>query len=99
MAYLEWTGLRQYASTPGNRGALAVRRERDGLAEFLVLSLWESMEAVEQFAGPTPAQAVFYPEDDSYLVERDLHVDHYEALHGPRAVHWKSRREDGGSHE
>ena len=82
--YIEATGLRSYAETPGNLGAYLLRRAvPDGdepATEFLVVSFWESMEAVKRFAGPVPERAVFYPEDDQYLVRRDLSVDHYEVV-------------------
>ena len=82
--YIEATGLRAYAETPGNLGALLLRRpaEADGApaTEFLVISFWESTDAVKQFAGPEPSKAVFYPEDDAYLVRRDVTVDHYEVV-------------------
>ena len=55
-----------------------LRRDTDGKTEFLTLSLWESMDAVKAFAGEDPEVAVFYPEDDRYLVERDLTVTHYD---------------------
>jgi hypothetical protein len=42
------------------------------------MSLWQSMEAVRRFAGDDPGRAVFYDEDDNFLVERNLHVDHFE---------------------
>ena len=80
--YVDATGLTAYSKTPGNLGAAMVRRPSpdDGGAttEFLVLSYWESMDAVKRFAGPTPETAVFYPEDERFLVRRDLTVDHYE---------------------
>lgn len=82
-AYLEETGIREYKATPGNRGVFVVQRERDGLAEFLLLTLWDSMEAVKGFAGSSPEKAVFYPEDQGFLVEKDLHVDHYSVLEAP----------------
>jgi heme-degrading monooxygenase HmoA len=82
--YIEETGLRAFADTPGNLGAVLMRRPADDsgqpATEFLVLSFWESMEAVKRFAGPTPEQAVFYPEDDAFLVRRDRTVDHYEVV-------------------
>lgn len=81
--YLKRTGVKQYRRTPGNAGVLVLRREVDGRAEFLPLSLWESMEAVRTFAGADPRQAVFYPEDEHYLVEFDRHVDHYVLLREP----------------
>ena len=82
-AYLQKTGIREYKATPGNRGVFVVRRERNGRTEYFLLSLWDSMDAVERFAGDTPGTAVFYPEDDDFLVERDEHVDHYEVLEAP----------------
>lgn len=78
--YLEKTGLKEYRATPGNLGVVALRRVVGGNAEFLLISLWESMDAVRRFAGDEPERAVFYPEDERYLVQRDLHVDHYEVI-------------------
>ncbi len=79
--YLEATGLAAYRNTPGNLGVLGLRRIREGLAEFLLVTLWESEAAVQRFAGPDLDAAVFYPEDDRYLVARDTGVDHFEVFH------------------
>ena len=78
--YLRRTGLAAYADTPGHRGTLALRRVVDGRAEFFLVSLWESEEAIRRFAGDELGRAVFYPEDDRFLVGRDHHVDHYDVV-------------------
>ena len=78
--YLQRTGIPEYRATPGNRGAWILRRDEGDTTEFVTLSFWDSMESVEGFAGPDPARAVFYPEDDRFLVERDLEVTHYELI-------------------
>ena len=78
--YLRATGIPEYRATAGNRGAWILRRDAGEVTEFVTLSFWDSLEAVEGFAGSDPERAVFYPEDDRYLVERDLHVTHYELL-------------------
>ena len=78
--YLQETGVKQYTATPGNQGVFMAWREREGQAEFFLLTLWDSMKAVERFAGSSPEMAVFYPEDEDFLVDKDLHVDHYEIL-------------------
>jgi heme-degrading monooxygenase HmoA len=39
---------------PGHAGAQVLRRETRGGAEFVVLTCWESMEAIREFAGPEP---------------------------------------------
>ncbi|HEU5303839.1 MAG TPA: hypothetical protein VFU40_04265 [Gemmatimonadales bacterium] len=79
--YLERTGFAEYRKTPGNRGVLGLRRIVDGRAEFLLVSLWESEAAVRRFAGDHVEKAVFYPEDERFLVERDEHVSHYEVAY------------------
>jgi heme-degrading monooxygenase HmoA len=80
--YIRDTGLAAYAATPGNRGAWMLRRDLDeGLTEYVTLSLWESIDAVRAFAGDDPERAVFYPEDDAFLVERDMRVRHYQVVH------------------
>jgi heme-degrading monooxygenase HmoA len=74
------TGVREYRETPGNLGALVLRRERDGLVEVTTVSFWESMDAVRAFAGDDPGRARFYPGDDDLLAEKDAHADHYELI-------------------
>ena len=80
LEYLRETGIREYRGTEGNRGVVVLRRAVAGRAEFVLISLWESMDAVTRFAGDDVTKAVFYPEDDRFLVDRDLHVDHFDVL-------------------
>ena len=84
--YLQETGVKAIQATPGNRGVYVLRRTVGDNAEFLMLSLWESMEAVRVFAGDDPESAVFYPEDERFLVEYDSDVKHYEVLGGPEPM-------------
>lgn len=81
--YLQKTGLKEYASTPGNRGVQVLRRVQNGKAEFTLISLWESWDAIRAFAGPDFENAVYYPEDKKFLLELEPHVTHYEALASP----------------
>ena len=81
--YLQKTGLKEYKSIPGNRGVWVLRRMYDGKSEFTLISLWDSWDAIKAFAGPDPEKAVFYPDDDNFLLERGLGVTHYEVLSCP----------------
>ena len=54
-----------------------VRRDLDEQTEFLMFTLWDSLAAVRTFAGQDYETAVFYPEDDRFLVERDPLSTHY----------------------
>ena len=80
LQYLHETGFAQYRATPGNLGVLGLRRIQEGQAELLLLTLWESEEAIRRFAGDDISRAVFYPEDDRYLVERDDRVSHFDII-------------------
>ena len=42
------------------------------------VSWWESRAAIVGFAGSDIEAAVFYPEDDEYLVDRETTVSHFE---------------------
>ena len=80
LGYLHGTGFSEYRKTEGNRGVLALRRIADEKAEFLLVSLWDSMESIRGFAGHEVDKAVFYPEDDRFLVDRDEYVTHFEVV-------------------
>jgi heme-degrading monooxygenase HmoA len=56
------------------------RRVRLLHREFLTFSLWESVDAIRAFAGDDIETAVYYPDDDRYLIERDATVRHYEVV-------------------
>jgi len=77
LEYLRETGLKEYRATPGNRGAWVLRRDDGERTEILTLSFWDSLDAVRVFAGDEVDRAVFYPEDDRYLVDREPTVRHY----------------------
>jgi hypothetical protein len=42
-----------------------------------MFTLWDSLDAVKAFAGPDYETAVFYLEDERYLVQRDRTTTHY----------------------
>ena len=78
--YIRDTGFTQYAETAGNRGAWMLRRDEGDRTEFITYSLWESYDAIRAFAGDDIETAVYYPEDERYLVEREDTVRHYEIV-------------------
>lgn len=79
--YIHQTGLAEYAETPGNRGAWMLRRDESERTEFITFSLWDSVEAIRAFAGDDIETAVYYPEDERYLIERGPTVLHYEVAY------------------
>lgn len=78
VAYIERTGMREYRETPGNLDAWMLTRDLgDGTTEIVTVSRWQSLEAIKGFAGADIETAVYYPEDDRFLVERDDVVRHW----------------------
>jgi heme-degrading monooxygenase HmoA len=77
--YVARTGLSGYQETPGNLGAeLWIRELDDGRTEVTTLSWWGSLDDIRAFAGDDIERAVFYPEDDEFLVDRETVVTHHE---------------------
>ncbi len=79
------TGIVDLKATPGNRGALLLRRTDGEAAEFVLISLWDSLESIKAFAGEDVDIAQYYPEDDPYLLEKAEKVVHYEVVSGLNA--------------
>lgn len=86
VGYLMGTGIKEYRGTPGNRAAYILRRDEGQRTEFVTLTFWDSMEAVRGFAGQDVEEAVFYPEDDRFLVDRETTASHYEVVEAPESV-------------
>ncbi len=78
--YLKRTGLSDYRSVKGNMGVQVLRRIEGDKAHFLLITHWDSLDAIKRFAGDDYAQARYYPEDTRYLLELEEHVEHYEIL-------------------
>jgi len=77
-AYLDRTGVRECHGTPGNRGVWVLRRDLADQTEFLFISLWDSYDAIERFAGAEVERAHYYPEDRDYLLYLEPTVTHYD---------------------
>ena len=78
VAYIEKTGIAAYRATPGNVDAQMWTRDLgDGRTEVITLSWWESLAVIQGFAGSDITRAVFYPEDDDFLIGREETVTHY----------------------
>ena len=78
LEHLQQTALQALAVQPGQRGAWVLRRVQGDRCEFQLLSLWESLDAVRAFAGDQPERAVYFAEDDKFLLDMEPLVRLYE---------------------
>lgn len=76
--YILTTGIAEYQATRGNQGAYLISRLDGDRTEFLTISFWDTYEAIAAFAGEDIDRAVFYPEDDRFLIDRETTVRHFD---------------------
>jgi uncharacterized protein YciI/heme-degrading monooxygenase HmoA len=69
------------AAIEGHRGAYLLRRVMDGSVKVVVLTLWESMDAVRRFAGAMPDNAVVEAKTQAVLSSFDDFVTHYDVVY------------------
>jgi len=67
----------------GYKGAYLLRRDIEDGVEFATLTLWESMDAVREFAGEDFEVAVVPPEARELLSKFDQTSKHYETVIEP----------------
>ena len=70
----------------GYAGAYLLRRETDGEAEFVTVTLWESLDAVREFAGADHEAAVVPAEARALLDRFEERSAHYEILAEPEEL-------------
>lgn len=68
----------QLQQIPGHRGVWLLRLDAGSEAEFVVLNLFESLEAVRKFAGEDYGGGVIEPEAKALLCRWDERAQHYE---------------------
>jgi heme-degrading monooxygenase HmoA len=64
----------------GHRGAYLLRRDVEGATEFLAMTLWDSRQSIEAFAGSDISKAVVEPEARAVLSGFDDFATHYEVV-------------------
>ena len=78
VAHLRHTVIPELSSIAGYRGIQVLRRVQGERVEFLVMTLWESMDAIRGFAGQDIDVAVVTREAQALLSDYDRHAAHYE---------------------
>lgn len=78
LAFLRERAVPDYRATPGNLSVQLMHRREGRLAHFLIVTHWQSRQAIEAFAGADIATPKYYPEDADFLLEYEPVVRHYE---------------------
>lgn len=78
--YLKEAGIDKIKAIEGNLGAQVMRRNNGKETEFVVISYWESTDAIKKFAGEDFEKTHFLPKDPQYLLELEPKVKHFEVV-------------------
>ena len=66
-----------FSKMRGNLGAKVLRRDVDEGVEFAVITAWDSMEAIKEFAKDDLEKAVVATAAQPYFIKYDKHVSHF----------------------
>jgi heme-degrading monooxygenase HmoA len=75
--YLKKTRVSDYLKIKGNLGIQALRRVEHDKTHFLVITFWDSVDSIKEFAGENYTEANPYPGDKDYFLECES-VNHYD---------------------
>jgi heme-degrading monooxygenase HmoA len=76
--YIFEVGVKKIASLPGNRGVQLMVETTAEEGEFLVVSYWDSIEAIKGYAGADYTRVHDLPRDDEFLIDKEKLVRHFE---------------------
>ena len=78
--FLNGRAIPDYRSAPGNVSVHVLERTEGEVTHFVTMTFWESLAAIRAFAGEDAEAAKYYPEDESFLLEYEPRVVHYEVV-------------------
>ena len=78
--YLNASGVERILKTDGNHGVEVLRKADGPRTDFVVISYWESIDAVKRFAGKDFEKAVILDRDREFLIEVEPNVLHYDVV-------------------
>lgn len=69
-----------YRAIEGNKGILVLGRSLGDLYEIAMMTFWDSVESIRQFAGDPPDRARYYDRDSEFLVDPPDKADHFDVF-------------------
>ena len=78
--FLKERAIPDYRDTRGFIRLVFLRDLKEGEGHFTLITFWENLEVIKNFAGEDYEKAKYYPEDQGYLLEFEEIVTHYEVF-------------------
>ncbi len=78
--FLKEVAIPDYEKTVGLIRLTFLRNIREEEGHFTLITFWENMEVIKNFAGEDFEKAKYYPEDNDFLLEFEEEVQHHEVF-------------------
>ncbi len=78
--FLKVRAIPDYQKTKGFIKLIFLRRIKSNTGHFTLITFWENIDVIKNFAGEDFEKAKYYPEDEKYLLEFEENVIHYEVF-------------------
>lgn len=79
-AFLREMAVPDYQKTVGFMGLTFLRNIKGSEGHFTLITYWENLEVIKNFAGENFEKAKYYPEDNDFLLEFEEKVEHHEVF-------------------
>lgn len=66
-----------YSSVDGLLNLFFQRKNEETKAHFLLVTIWDSIDSIKNFAGSEPELAKYYEEDEQFLLSKEKNVSMY----------------------
>ena len=78
--FMKERAIPDYKKTKGFVKLTFLRRQDDNYAYFELITFWQNMDVIKNFAGEDSEKAKYYPEDQNYLIDFPETVTHFEVF-------------------
>ena len=78
--FMKVRAIPDYKETDGFVKLIFLKRTDNDFAYFNLVTFWENLEVIRNFAGNDFEKAKYYPEDKKYLINFPEKVIHYEVF-------------------
>lgn len=79
-AFMKERAIPDYAKTKGFVKLIFLKRTDGKTAHFELITFWENLEVIKNFAGEDYKKAKYYPEDENFLINFPEEVIHYDVF-------------------
>ena len=78
--FLKQVAIPDYQKAVGFKGLTFLRNIKNDEGHFKLITYWDNLEVIKNFAGQDFEKAKYYPEDGNFLLEFEETVQHHEVF-------------------